>query len=303
MTEDILLKLQLSLGAISNGMMVYPINFYDDVSSFFREIELTVEIVKDSSPNTLYLPELSLYVQCISLADYQVMKRNTDTLTWQKQYVEQTAGSKEWIRIWEDIWYNHSEWIKKYFQYRKLGYKSIFARDLRVVPIAKDIANTFLETEHLLGKVQAKSFYGLVVPLHRQFRNISSEYFLGEQKLVGVAAFAKPMLMKEKGFEGKRSGELIRFCSILGTRIVGGLSKMIQYYQQEEKVDNIMTYIDLEWNRGEGYQSIGFQEVQLTKPILYNINDQGDRVICRSWDEATVCTAGNKKLRIYFPEN
>lgn len=303
MTGDILLKMQLSLGAISNGMTVYPINFYDDVSSFFKEIELTVEIALDKAPNTFFLPEYSLFVQCYSLSDFELAKKQVDPATWQRDYLNLVSGTVEFIRIWEDIWYKHSDWIKSYFQYRKLGTKSIFARDLRVIPIAKQQANTFLDAEHLLGKVQAKFFYGLVVPQHRQFRNITSEYYIGDQKLVGVAAFAKPMLMKEEGFEGQLSGELIRFCSILGTRIVGGLSKVIQYYHQEEKVDNIMTYIDLEWNRGQGYQSIGFQEVQLTKPILYTFNDQGERVICPTWEDAKVCTTGNKKLRIYFSEN
>lgn len=284
-------------------MTVYPINFCNDVYSFFREMELSVEMVQATSFNTIYLPELSLHVQCISMAEFQIMKRNIDALIWQKQYVEQTRGLGECIRIWEDIWYKHAAWIKKYFLYRKLGTTSIFARDLRIIPISKEIANTFLEEEHLLGKVQAKSYFGLVVPPHRQFRDISSPYQLENQKLVGVAVFAKPMMMKEAGKEGQRSGELIRFCSILGTRIVGGLSKVLQFYHQEEKVDNIMTYIDLEWNRGEGYQSIGFQEVQVTPPILYQLDENGERVICRTWEEASVCTTGNKKLRLYYSEN
>ncbi|MHA8060970.1 hypothetical protein PQG22_06815 [Aquirufa beregesia] len=303
MTGDILLKLQLSLGAISNGMAVYPINFYDDVSSFFKEIELAVEITLDKDPNTIFLPELSLFVQCYSLADFEIAKKHSDPETWQRDYLQLISGTAEFIRIWEDIWFKHTSWIKQYFSYRKRKNTSIFARDLRGVNISKEIADHFLEKEHLLGKVQAKRYIGLVVPPHRQFRNITSDYFIGDQKLVGVAAFAKPMLMKEPGLEGQLSGELIRFCSILGTRIVGGLSKVIQYYHKEEKVNNIMTYIDLEWNRGEGYQSIGFQEVQLTKPILYTLNDLGERVICQTWEEASTCTAGNKKLRIYFSEN
>ncbi|MHA8099515.1 hypothetical protein VR479_09485 [Aquirufa aurantiipilula] len=284
-------------------MTVYPINFFDDVSSFFKEIELKVEIALDKAPNTYYLPELSLFVQCYSLKDFKEAKTHSDAETWQKDYLQLTSGTIEFIRIWEDIWYLHSSWIKQYFTHRKQKSASIFARDLRAVDIQKEIADQFLEKEHLLGKVQAKKFIGLVVPPHRQFRNISSEYFVRDQKLVGVAAFAKPMIMKEAKLEGQLSGELIRFCSILGTRIVGGLSKVLLHYQQDEKVNNIMTYIDLEWNRGKGYQSIGFQEVQLTQPILYNLNDQGERVICRTWEEASVCTAGNKKLRIYFPEN
>lgn len=295
--------MQLSLVAISNDMTVYPTNFLDDVSSFFKKIELSVDIAFKISQNTLYLPELALYVQCFSLADFKLAKQHSNPDHWQQEFLQLKHEEFEIIRIWEDIWYTHSTWIKQYFSYRKHKSTSIFARDLRVIDINKEVASQFLEKEHLLGKVQAKRFMGLVVPTHRQFRNISSEYLVGDQKLVGVAAFAKTMVMKETELKGQLSGELIRFCSIMGTRIVGGLSKVIQYYQQDEKVDNIMTYIDLEWNRGQGYQSIGFQEVQLTKPILYTLNDQGERVICPTWEEATVCTAGNKKLRMYFPQN
>ncbi|MHA8086262.1 hypothetical protein [Aquirufa sp. Wall-65K1] len=284
-------------------MSVYPINFFDEVISFLKEMEIKVELCPNHAFSTIFLPELSLYVQCISIKDFQSQKDFSDPAAWQKQYLEQISTSTPWIRIWEDIWLKQSTWIKRYFQFRKLGNSSIFARDLRVVHISKEIADSFLENEHLLGSAQAKSYWGLVVPPHRQFRNISSPYWMGDQKLVGVATLAKPMRMKEKEFEGHISGELIRFCSTLGTQIVGGLSKVLHYYQLEEKVDNIMTYIDMEWNRGEGYQSIGFQEIQITPPILYTLNEAGKRKICKTWEEAQVCTVGNKKLRLYYSKN
>ncbi|RXK47516.1 hypothetical protein [Aquirufa rosea] len=281
-------------------MAVNPTNFFDDLSLFFKEIELSVEYREELFGRTYFLPSLAIQMHAISLSAFQGMKQELDEIAWQELMWSVWDKSNERICLWEDIWVKRQDWVKTYFLHRKQGIKSIFARDLRVIPLKKDQVNNFLDQEHLLGAIKAKYYLGLVVPLHRQFRNITSDYVIEGQKLVGVAAFSKPIIMNEAGLEGQRSGELIRYCSIQGSRIVGGLSKVIQSYLTLEKVDNLMTYIDLEWNRGNGYQSIGFQQVQITPPILFQLDAKANRAITSSWDSADVCTLGNLKLRKYF---
>jgi hypothetical protein len=141
---------------------------------------------------------------------------------------------------------------------------------------------------------------GIFVPQHRHFRGISSPFEYEGNPLVGVAVFGKTLVMKNEKYVGQHSTELVRFASLPGTRIVGGVTKVMRFYQKTFLVDNVMTYVDLEWNSGQGFLGIGFTLESMTNPLLFEINELNHRVLVNDWEDANACNAGNLKLRYEF---
>jgi hypothetical protein len=153
---------------------------------------------------------------------------------------------------------------------RVMSLKSVFARDTRIVPIDSETAREFLDKEHVKGFLKGTSYFGCIVPPHREFRGIESAYSYKESPLVAVSVFGKSFLMKERGLEGCLSGELIEIATLSNIRLVGGLTKFLQAYKDlHPDTHNVMTYVDKEWNSGKGFLSVGFIKIGETEPIQF----------------------------------
>lgn len=203
------------------------------------------------------------------------------------------------IQIWEDIWLARKFQVIQFLISITTPLKSVFARDTRIVPISADAARAFLDANHLMGFSKGSVYLGCVVPLHRQFRGITSEFEWDGNPLIAVAVFGKPMIMKEEGMEGDLSGELIKMATLPTIRLVGGITKFLVAYRLLQPVKNIMTYIDLDWNSGKGFMGIGFNVVAQTPPLLFKLVD-GKRVSVTEIAKASVWTKGNLKLRYNY---
>ena len=182
------------------------------------------------------------------------------------------------ICIWEDQWMNRQVVIEKQIIARIKPLRSVFARDTRIVPIDVATARDFLDQEHVKGFLKGTSYFGCIVPPHREFRGIESAYSYKESPLVAVAVFGKSFLMKELGLEGCLSGELIEIATLSTIRLVGGLTKFLQAYKDiNPETHNVMTYVDKEWNSGKGFLSVGFTKIGETEPIqLENRKTKGN---------------------------
>lgn len=203
------------------------------------------------------------------------------------------------IEIWEDIWVARYPQVMQFLTGLTKPLKSVFARDTRIVSISAEAARNFLDTNHLMGFSKGALYVGCVVPPHRQFRGIGSEFSWDGNPLVGVAVFGKPMVMKEAGMVGELSGELIKLATLPSIRLVGGITKFLDAYHSIHPVHNVMTYIDLDWNSGKGFLSIGFKVIEKMPPLLFKLVD-GKRVAVAQFADAEVWTKGNLKLRYYY---
>jgi hypothetical protein len=174
------------------------------------------------------------------------------------------------ICIWEDQWMSRQVAIKKHIVARIIPLRSVFARDTRIVPVDLTTARDFLDQEHVKGFLKGASYFGCIVPPHREFRGIESAYSYKGSPLVAVAVFGKSFLMKEAGLEGCLSGELIEIATLSNIRLVGGLTKFLQAYKDlHPETHNVMTYVDKEWNSGKGFLSVGFIKIGETEPIQF----------------------------------
>lgn len=141
--------------------------------------------------------------------------------------------------VFADMWQRKPEIIKSKVSSLYKKNRRIYGRECKVSKIEKDTANNFLDENHIYGSSLSKTNYGL--------------YYKSE--LCAIASFAA-----QRKFESGKSAELLRFCNKNFVTVVGGLSKLINYYARERKPADIMTYADKDWGAGEAFIKLGFEE-------------------------------------------
>ena len=68
--------------------------------------------------------------------------------------------------------------------------------------------------------------------------------------------------------------ELLRFCNKLNTSVIGGASKLFNYFINQYKPNNVISYADRSWSKGDLYLKLNFKMVSKTKPNYYYIKNK-----------------------------
>ncbi|MCQ2176773.1 MAG: hypothetical protein MJY41_02415 [Bacteroidales bacterium] len=123
---------------------------------------------------------------------------------------------------------------------------TVFARKCSVRRIDKITAAAFLNANHRMGDATSRYRYGAFL------NNPGSGMEAGT--LVAVATFSNARKMKD----GTRSYEWIRYASLEGTRVVGGMGKLLEAFAREIQPDDVMTYVDAAVSDGASYTELGF---------------------------------------------
>jgi len=179
------------------------------------------------------------------------------------------------VTLWEDIWIRENAIAKSRLSAILGISQRIPARTTQVRRIDKPTADKFLNENHLQHTVSSKLKYGLFLP-NRYFRVLKSDYQLDRtapELLVAVATFSHPRIFErdEKPF---RSYELIRFANLLNTTVIGGFDKLLTFFEEDCKPDDIMTYADLDWSDGASYKRLGFKAASDKKPMQFWLNTE-----------------------------
>lgn len=172
------------------------------------------------------------------------------------------------VTLWEDIWVKEQDIVKSRLSAMLGISQRIPARVTQVRRIDKPTADHFLHANHLQHAVSAKYKYGLYLP-NRYFRVLNPDFPINRalpEILVAVATFSRPRIF-ERDKKPFRSYELIRFANLLHTTVTGGLDKLLTFFENDCKPDDIMTYADLEWSDGASYKRLGFEPVSDKAPI------------------------------------
>lgn len=155
------------------------------------------------------------------------------------------------IQIMEDEIHNSPEVVKSRIKsLLKKSEKTIWARKCEIKHVNSKISNEFLEENHIQGKCGSSYSIGL--------------YY--DEKLVSLMTFGK--LRKSLGSQSTESiWELIRFCNVINTQVVGGASKLIKHFITEKNPIKIISYCDRRWSpTGDLYSKLGFKFIHNTRP-------------------------------------
>ncbi len=119
--------------------------------------------------------------------------------------------------------------------------RRIHGRKCLIKKINKDTARLFVDENHVMGYANSQYNYGLYL----------------NETLVATACFSKGRPMNRLP-KNKKSFELIRFCNKNNTTVVGGLSKLLRYFENEKEPGDVMTYVDRSWGKPNAYYALGF---------------------------------------------
>ena len=146
------------------------------------------------------------------------------------------------IHIWEDDWVYKNPIIKSQILNILKKNEKIFARKCFVIEVDVKTTGKFLDDNHIQGKSNSVKKLGL--------------YYNDE--LVSLMTF--------DNFEGRKKMEeggwnLSRFCNKLNTNVIGGASKLLNYFIKTYNPSRIVSYADKDWSIGALYQTLGFENV------------------------------------------
>lgn len=150
----------------------------------------------------------------------------------------------------------------------KLGKSSqiIYARKCNVVKVSGHAAIEFLETNHRQGAANSPIRLGL-------------EY---EGQIVSLMTFGKMRRTIGTGLEDLSDcWELVRFCSLLNTSVVGGASKLLKHFVREFSPKRIRSFSDRAHTSGKLYSILGFKEVRRSDPGYVWVNIVDDKAYHR----------------------
>lgn len=136
-----------------------------------------------------------------------------------------------------------------------LDLQTVYARNCEVRRIDRAVSSVFLDACHRMGSASCRYGYGLFI----KRRTGASEAVLPGGELVAVATFSSlRRWKKENGVVA--SCEWIRYASLPGIRVVGGMGKLLDAFVEDVRPDDIMTYADLGWSDGASYRRLWFKE-------------------------------------------
>lgn len=126
--------------------------------------------------------------------------------------------------------------------------------------ITKPVAAQFLDAHHRYGNASCRYCYGMFTLR----RTGAGEAGLEPGTLVAVSQFSSARRMRN----GSRSCEWVRYASLSGYRVQGGMGKMLDFFIGDVHPDDIMTYADPgSSDGGEVYKKLGFKsEGTVSKP-------------------------------------
>jgi len=127
----------------------------------------------------------------------------------------------------------------------------IYARDCEVKIITSETQRIFMANNHLQGAIEAKVKYGLF------YNNI----------LVAAMTFGQSRYNKEYEWE------LLRFCTLLNTRVVGGASRLFSYFIKDFNPNTILSYANMRFSEGNLYEKLGFIKKGKSSPNYFYKKD------------------------------
>jgi len=201
----------------------------------------------------VYLPDLKLGFEFNGLF-YHSEKCVESNYHLKKTELSESNGIKL-IQIFEDDWTYKQDIIKSMIMNHIMKNDKIYARKTEIKEIDDtELLRNFLETNHIQGFIGAQVKIGL-------FYN---------NELVSLMTFGKQR--KNMGIKSlPDTYELLRFCNKLNTTVIGGASKLFNYFIKNYNPNEIITYANRFFSKGDLYKQLGFEFVHKTQPNYYYI--------------------------------
>ncbi len=230
-------------------------NWYQPILALLHQQPQQANLPVDTVFAGIYLHEHKLLFHLVSIEENILRQLSPDYFSNISAQAEQLGI--RCIHVWEDVYRQHAPLVEARILAMIGQRQRIHARSTQVVRIDKNKCEPFLNRHHLQGFVNAYYKYALIK----------------NDEVVAVATFSKSRVMQD-GVVLYRSYELIRFASLTGYTVTGGLGKLINRFVEELKPAHLMTYADRDWGDGIGYRKLGFTVAGVSEPQLFYVDPQ-----------------------------
>lgn len=183
--------------------------------------------------------------------------------------------------ITRDRWESQRNMVQKRLLAHLELFLPIYARNCEVRKIDKATAREFLGKNHSYGYAACRYCYGLFFKRHTghiaqmmEDTPESREDMYGT--LVAVATFSNARKWV-KGDRTIRSYEWTRYASLPEVRLSGGMGRLMMTFIKEVCPDDLMSYADLEWSKGDVYRRLGFDLEGTKDPVMFAVDGQWRR--------------------------
>lgn len=225
-----------------------------ELASFLEEIVP----IETNDRKILGGKEIDIVIPSKKLAiEYNGLFWHSDVNKDDNYHIEKTKESESkgyrMIHVFSDEWINKKEVVKS----RLLNIVGktpniIYARKCTIKEVPTKEAMEFLDKNHLQGRVGAT----IKIGLYNNNELVSLMTFGNQRKNLGNKS-------KEGYFE------LLRFCNKLNTSVVGGASKLMNYFERKYRPKSVLSYADRRWSDGKLYEKLGFDFDGATRPNYF----------------------------------
>lgn len=198
----------------------------------------------------VFLPELKIGFEFNGIYYHSEIFKSKESILEKKGLAGEQGINL--ITIWEDDWTYKNDIIKSRISNLLGKSRKLQARKCQIREIIGSEEKGFLVKNHIQGYVPSSIKIGL--------------FYEGD--LVSVMTFGKYRVsLGKKEKEGEY--ELLRFCNSLNVLVIGGASKLFNYFLQKYKPIKVLSYQNNSWNTGNLYENLGFEKIGLTKQNYY----------------------------------
>ena len=233
----------------------------ESLIAYIHNLDESIQVIHNSKSIIrpyeidLYLPQFNFAIECDPTCTHNssVPFRNYNEEPTPPSYHKMKTDMCEKVgielfHIFGYDWANSEEIILSMIK-NKLGRcsRTIYARKCKVVEVSGVDAIKFLNENHRQGSANSPVRLGL-------------EY---NGELVSLMTFGKMRGTIGTGNEDLSDcWELVRFCSVLDTSVVGGASKLLKHFVKEYNPARIRSFSDRAHTSGKLYRTLGFKEVR-----------------------------------------
>lgn len=192
------------------------------------------------------------------------------------KYIKCLDNKIELIQIWEDDWLYKNEIIKSIILNKIKKSQKIWARNCEIKEVNDNkLIKEFLNKNHIQGWCISSIKIGL-------FYN---------NELVSLMTFGQ--LRKNLGNNKKDNiYELIRYCNKLNNSVVGGASRILNYFIKKYNPIKVISYSNNDYSNGNLYKKLGFNKLNNTIAYFWVVdkikrnrwNYRKDKLIKKGYD-------------------
>ena len=249
------------------------------ITDFIKEVDPAIKIIVRNKSEIypyeldLYLPDLKFAIEC----DPTCTHNSSAPTPWGDEpksahYHEMKTNMCEekgisLLHIFGYDWEHKQDVILSMIKNRlRKCDRVIYARKCKVVEVGGQDAIKFLNENHRQGAANSPVRLGLV----------------HEGELVSLMTFGKMRGTIGTGNENlENCWELVRFCSLLNTSVVGGASKLMKHFISEFNPERIRSFSDRAHTTGKLYSTLKFKEIRRSDPGYVWVNVVDDRAYHR----------------------